>query len=104
MRNLLHGGSPASLARKPTSGLALGCVLCNQWLMTKPSPLRAYREGSKQSLEQIAALFGVNKTTVMRWEERVPAERALDIERATGVPRWELRPDLWDAPANERAA
>lgn len=41
----------------------------------------------------------MNKSTITRWERgRVPAERVLDVERVTGVPRHELRPDLYPAP------
>lgn len=64
--------------------------------MADASPLRAYRTESGLSLEQLAALFGVNKTTVMRWEgSRVPADRLLEIEAATGITRQRLRPDLY---------
>ena len=63
----------------------------------KLSPITAYRNAKGLTLEQFAARIPVNKTTVMRWEEgRVPAERVLDIERATGIPRHELRPDLFE--------
>ena len=31
---------------------------------------------------------------ITQWD-RVPAQRARDVERVTGVPRHELRPDLW---------
>jgi DNA-binding transcriptional regulator YdaS (Cro superfamily) len=48
------------------------------------------------SLEQLADIFGVNKTTVMRWEDRrVPAERVIEIEARTGIPRHDLRPDIY---------
>jgi len=67
------------------------------------NPLRRYRLAAELSLETLALSFGVNKTTVLRWEEgRVPAERVLHIERITGVSRHDLRPDLY--PASERVA
>lgn len=72
--------------------------------MTKGSPLREYRANRAPplTLEQLGELFGVNKSTVLRWEtEKVPAERVIEVERATGVPRWELRPDLY--PSEESA-
>ena len=34
---------------------------------------------------------------------RVSAEMAISIERETGVPRHELRPDLWPAPQSDAA-
>jgi DNA-binding transcriptional regulator YdaS (Cro superfamily) len=35
---------------------------------------------------------------------RFPAERVPLIEKFTGIPRHELRPDLWPAPSPEKAA
>lgn len=75
--------------------------------MSNPSPLRRYREGQQQTLEALGALFAINKSTMMRWEEgRVPAERVLEVERVTGVSRHELRPDIYGpSPSDaERAA
>lgn len=39
----------------------------------------------------------VSREVVAQWvrRRRVPAERVLSIERETGVPRHELRPDLY---------
>jgi DNA-binding transcriptional regulator YdaS (Cro superfamily) len=31
----------------------------------------------------------------------LPAERVLDIERVTGIPRHELRPDLYPPPVSD---
>lgn len=57
------------------------------------------------TLAQLAAIFGVHKTTVMRWEDGgPPPERVLEIERATGVPRHELRPDIYPAPSAPTAS
>ena len=49
-------------------------------------------------LSKLAASLGVRHQTFYSWS-RVPAERAVDIERLTGIPRHELRPDLWPLPA-----
>lgn len=40
---------------------------------------------------------------ISQWKQ-VPAERVLDVERATGVPRHELRPDIYPPPVAESAA
>lgn len=48
------------------------------------------------SIAALAARIGITPQAVSAWE-RVPAERAREIEIATGIPRCELRPDLWDA-------
>ena len=62
------------------------------------SPLRSYRKAAKRSLESLAADLGVHKTTLLRWEEGgVPVDRLGDVERLTGVPRQELRPDIFDS-------
>jgi DNA-binding transcriptional regulator YdaS (Cro superfamily) len=48
------------------------------------------------TLDALGTKLGVHRSSVMRWEHgRVPAERVLELERATGVPRYELRPDLY---------
>lgn len=47
----------------------------------------------------LAALAGVNKSSVTRWlQGRLTAERAVEIERLTGIPRSELRPDIFGEP------
>lgn len=46
----------------------------------------------------LAELLGLGQTAVSNWrnrKKRVPAERVIEIEKATGVPRHELRPDLY---------
>lgn len=46
----------------------------------------------------LAELLGLGQTAISNWRIRrkpLPAERAIEIEKVTGVPRHELRPDLW---------
>lgn len=38
--------------------------------------------------------LGLSRGAVSQWD-RVPAERVLDVERITGVPRETIRPDLY---------
>ena len=55
--------------------------------------------GGTQSL---AATLGITTQAISQWRRvRIPAERVLDIERATGgeVTRHELRPDIYPAEA-----
>jgi DNA-binding XRE family transcriptional regulator len=67
------------------------------------SALREYRDDQGLTLEQLGALFGVNKSTVMRWEEgQIPPSRAIEVEQRTGIPRHRLRPDLWESARPER--
>jgi DNA-binding transcriptional regulator YdaS (Cro superfamily) len=47
-------------------------------------------------IAQLAALLHIRHQAISQWKaRRVPAERVLEIEQATGVPRHELRPDLY---------
>ena len=46
---------------------------------------------------KLAQALGINYRSFHSWK-RVPAERVLDLERVTGIPRHELRPDLYEAP------
>lgn len=49
----------------------------------------------------LSVAIGVSHQAISQWS-RAPAERVLQVEKATGVPRHELRPDLYPVP--ERAA
>ena len=60
--------------------------------------------GLKRALEIIggkAALakhLGITKQAVGQWEQ-VPPDRVLAVEDATGVPCYEMRPDIYRVPA-----
>ena len=47
---------------------------------------------------RLADQLGVTRQALYQWH-RIPAERVLEIERITGVPRHELRPDLYPSEA-----
>lgn len=54
----------------------------------------------------LARSLGVSRQVVSEWfKSRVPAERVLDVEKATGIPRHRFRPDLYpeDGPPSARA-
>jgi len=57
----------------------------------------------------LARSLGISHTAVRKWRllGRPPAERVLDIERITGISRYELRPDVFglapDAHPDEAA-
>lgn len=60
------------------------------------SPICQFRCSKGLTLEALGRQFSVDKSTVLRWEtRRVPADRVLDVERITGIPRAQLRPDLY---------
>ena len=62
------------------------------------SPIEIYRHKNGMSLEDFGRLISpsVDKSTVLRWQRKVPAERIAEISIATGIPREDLRPDLFD--------
>lgn len=53
----------------------------------------------RMPLSWVARELGINRSAVAQWK-KVPAERVLDVERITGIPRHQLRPDVFGiAPA-----
>jgi len=48
-------------------------------------------------LSKIADHLGVTRGAVAQWT-RIPADHVPAVSAVTGIPRHELRPDLWDAP------
>jgi TorA maturation chaperone TorD len=61
-------------------------------------------EGLEQAISavggitELARRIGISQPSVSNWD-RVPAERVLSVEAATGIPRIVLRPDLFAAQA-----
>jgi len=51
-------------------------------------------------LGRLGDQVGVSAQAVYRWrrEGQIPVDRVLDVERATGIPREKLRPDVFGAP------
>lgn len=43
---------------------------------------------------RVARALGITHGAVSQWR-RVPAERVVDVEALTGIPREQLRPDLY---------
>jgi DNA-binding transcriptional regulator YdaS (Cro superfamily) len=56
--------------------------------------LKAYLNDERGRLTKLADVLGISVAAVCQWD-RVPAERVLEVERATGVSRHDLRPDLY---------
>lgn len=50
-----------------------------------------------------AKLGSITSQAVSQWK-RVPADRVLDVERVTGVSRYDLRPDIYGSPDTEKAS
>jgi AcrR family transcriptional regulator len=67
--------------------------------------LQSEVRGRGMTLADVAKAAEVNKSTVTRWfQTRIPAERVLDVERITGLPRETLRPDLYPPNTNSEVA
>lgn len=70
-----------------------------------PSPITLWRKAHGMTQKELATKLGVKDPAITKWEKgRVPAERVLDVERVTGVPRHRIRPDLYPAPEMQGAA
>lgn len=52
---------------------------------------------------ELASQLGIKPQAISGWK-RIPPLRVLDVERITGVPRHELRPDLYPPPSAHEAA
>lgn len=44
---------------------------------------------------ELARRLGIKVQSIQQWK-RIPAERLIEVESVTGVPRRELRPDLYE--------
>ena len=58
---------------------------------------------AKQAIGNPTALakqLGITLAAVSQWRQ-VPYLRVLEVERITGVPRHELRPDIYPSPPDE---
>lgn len=56
--------------------------------------------GAAGGVRALARAVGVSQPAISSWK-RVPADRVLTVERETGVPRRELRPDLYPDDGRE---
>lgn len=61
-------------------------------------------EPTKRAIEKaggptaLAKGLGIKMPSLYSWS-RIPAERVGRVSEITGIPRHELRPDLWEPPA-----
>lgn len=63
--------------------------------------LLAYLDAKHGRRIQLARALGVTPGAVSQWNQ-VPADRAIDVERLTGISRHQLRPDVF-GPSTEAA-
>jgi DNA-binding transcriptional regulator YdaS (Cro superfamily) len=64
-------------------------------MRSEPIRLAIEKAGSVKAL---AEMLNVTPQAISQWK-RIPADRVPDLERVSGIPRHELRPDMWEAPA-----
>jgi DNA-binding transcriptional regulator YdaS (Cro superfamily) len=53
-------------------------------------------------MSALAKAIGVSRQAIYRWKRRIPAERVVDIEAATGIDRAALRPDIFGRQKKKR--
>ena len=70
--------------------------------MCEPRPLPEVFEAAG-GIAALADKIGVDRTTPYTWRQ-VPPHHVRRISQVTGIPKHELRPDLYEPPASERVA
>jgi transcriptional regulator with XRE-family HTH domain len=66
-----------------------------------------FRDAKGLTQEQVALLLGTTKATISRWESdkrRPDPAMAIAIETKLGIPRHELRPDLFQQSNNKNSS
>lgn len=69
--------------------------------------LARFREEQRVTLDATARLFGVDRTTILRWEKGrpfIPIKRLDEAVLKTGIPKEELRPDIFGAQKSNEDA
>ena len=56
----------------------------------------------KIKVSELASRLDISRGSVYKWKwaDKIPAERVLAVEAITGIPRRELRPDLFGDQAS----
>ena len=58
-------------------------------------------------IRKAAATLGISRNTAKSWGQkgrRIPAERVPGLAKASGLPKWKMRPDVYDPPRRGNAA
>ena len=90
----------ANTATARHEGLTRSLPISQRGLMTA---LERFRIVSDLTYEALGTMLGVGKVHAFRMcrgERIIAAERVVAIEAATGIPRVDLRPDLYAPPAS----
>lgn len=70
--------------------------------MKKRSPLTKYLKAKRGNLTELAKSLGITPGAINQWDE-VPADKLVAVSRQTGIPRQDLRPDLYEGMTIEAA-
>ncbi len=65
--------------------------------MRERDPIIARVFSATRTAQDLAKQIGVTPSALSQWD-KVPHLRVLEVERVTGIPRHELRPDLYPPP------
>lgn len=65
--------------------------------------LLAYLNAERGRRGQLAEKLEISPSAISMWT-RVPAERLMDVSRATDIQPQDLRPDLWPAAPDQVAS
>lgn len=63
--------------------------------MKKRSPLYKYLKAERGRLTKLATALKITPAAINQWKI-IPADKLVAISRETGIPRHELRPDLYE--------
>lgn len=59
----------------------------------------------KINKSKVARHFGITRQAVGEWfKSEVPPTRVIELEKITGVPRYELRPDIYPPEEYKKAS
>jgi DNA-binding transcriptional regulator YdaS (Cro superfamily) len=64
----------------------------------QPDPIVQRAITAAGGTASLAAGLGIKAPSIYNWK-RIPSERVLGVEKLTGIPRTELRPDLYPSEA-----
>lgn len=75
--------------------------------MSTNTAFSEFRKNSDLTLDAVADLFKVDRTTILRWEKGVPpvpVKRLREVEALTGISRERLRPDVFASQPEKAVA
>jgi DNA-binding transcriptional regulator YdaS (Cro superfamily) len=71
--------------------------------MNKRSPLYKYLKAKRGRLSDLARALKITPAAINQWKI-IPADKLVAISNETGIPRHELRPDLYEGMRVEVSA